>query len=139
MSDAAAAGRWLAGVGLAPQEALVSAAERTRSTWHHLAQAASWDLEPVFERALYAAGPESALDLVRTTDAGVSTLIVVGHNPTIATLAHLLDNGEGDSGVAGEMSMDFPTCALAVFEFDGAWADLDWASARITGYHVGRG
>ncbi len=137
-ADAAAAGDWLARAGLTPQAALVSAAERTRATWQSVAQAAAWAVKPDFDRALYAAGPESALDLIRGTAEVVATLIVVGHNPTIATLAHLLDSGEGDPAAGGEMSQGFPTCALAVFEFDGAWADLDWAMARITGFHVGR-
>ena len=54
---------------------------------------AGWDLEGTLEDALYDAGPESALDLIRATDEHVRTLVVVGHNPTMASLATLLDDG----------------------------------------------
>ena len=50
---------------------------------------AGWDLEADFSAALYAAGSDSAFDLVRETDAGVQTLVVVGHNPTMAYIAEL--------------------------------------------------
>ena len=39
----------------------------------------------------------------------------------------------------GELLAGFPTSATAVFAYDGAWADLAEGSARLVGYHVGRG
>jgi phosphohistidine phosphatase len=135
--DAAEAGAWLADRGIAPDVALVSAAARTRQTWASLAKAAGWDLDPSFDRGLYTAGPETALDLMRATSDGARTLVVVGHNPTIAYLASMLDDGEGDDEAANEMATGFPTGALTVMEYDGAWADLDPECARVVGFHVG--
>ena len=63
--------------------------------------------------------------------------VIVGHNPTMAVLAQLLDDGEGDVEAGNAMAAGFPTSAVAVFEVAGAWADLD--VARLTGFHVGRG
>jgi phosphohistidine phosphatase len=37
------------------------------------------------------------------------------------------------------MVRGFPTSAVAVFEYDGVWADLDITSARLVAFHVGRG
>ena len=37
------------------------------------------------------------------------------------------------------MAGGFPTSAVAVFSYDGAWADLDEGSARLEAFHVGRG
>ena len=37
-----------------------------------------------YDASLYTAGPETALDLFRETDDAVDTLVVVGHNPTMA-------------------------------------------------------
>jgi phosphohistidine phosphatase len=136
--DAAEAGRWLAARSLTPDAALVSSAVRTEQTWDALAEAAGWDLEATLEDALYEAGTESALDLVRETDAHVSTLVVVGHNPTMASLAQLLDDGEGDDEAGNEMAVGFPTSAVAVFEYDGEWDELDEAGATLVGFHVGR-
>ena len=96
-ADAAAAGRWLAGQGVQADHALVSSAHRTRSTWEELAGAAGWDVEASYSSGLYAAGPETALDLVRETPDDVRCLVVVGHNPTMAYLAQLLDEGGGDA------------------------------------------
>jgi phosphohistidine phosphatase len=137
--DAAEAGRWLAGRGVTPQRALVSAALRTRETWDALAEGAGWDVEPELERALYSAGTESVLDLLRETDPEVESVLVVGHNPTMASLVAVLDDGEGDDGAASVLTMDYPTSAVTVFSYRGDWADLDAASASVVASHVGRG
>jgi phosphohistidine phosphatase len=138
-ADATAAGQWLAGQGVVPDHALVSAATRAMETWAALVSGAGWDLEPSVDEGFYAAGPETALDLLRRTPAEARVLVVVGHNPTIAHLAQLLDDGEGDPEASNAMASGFPTSAVAVFEYDGAWADLDLTSARLTSFHVGRG
>jgi phosphohistidine phosphatase len=137
--DAAEAGSWLAGRGIRPGHVLVSAAVRTRQTWEALAGAAGWGVEAEVDRGLYSAGPETALDLMRLTPEEAGTLVVVGHNPTIAYLAQLLDDGEGDPDASNEMATGYPAGAVTVMEYDGAWADLDAGTARVTHFHVGRG
>jgi phosphohistidine phosphatase len=137
--DAAAAGAWLAEQGFEPEHALVSAALRARETWEALAEGAGWDLDPELDRGLYAASPEAVLDLVRLVDDDVRRLLVVGHNPTMAVLAQLLDDGDGDPELAEEMLAGYPTSAVAVFECDGSWADLAEGTARLVAFHVGRG
>ncbi len=136
--DAAEAGTWLAAEGFEPDHALVSAALRTRETWASLASGAGWDLEPDFDRGLYSAEPTTAVDLISVVDDAVQSLLVLGHNPTMAYLAQLLGDGEGRRELENELFAGFPTCALAVFDYDGSWADLAEGSARLVGYHVGR-
>jgi phosphohistidine phosphatase len=137
--DAAQAGEWLAARGVEPDQALVSAAVRTQQTWEAINEAAGWDLEATVEDALYEAGTETALDLIRGAEDHVRTLVLVGHNPTMGTLAALLDDGEGDDEAANELTLGFPTCSVAVLEYDGDWSDLDEASASVIAHHVGRG
>jgi phosphohistidine phosphatase len=137
-NDALDAGRWLAGRGLVPDGALVSSARRTTSTWLAVAEGGSFDRAATSSDSLYSAGPETALDLVRETDDDVEALVVVGHNPTIAYLAQLLDDGSGDEEAGQQMAVGFPTGALAVFEVTGSWKALDLASARLVAFHVGR-
>ena len=132
--DAEAAGQWFAELGLVPDGALVSAAARTRETWAGVAEGAGWTCRAETSEALYAAGPEAALDLIRETDDGVRTLVVIGHNPTMAYLAQVLDNGEDD--LSNEMAIGFPTSAVAVFEFDGRWAGLEEGECRLVGFHT---
>jgi phosphohistidine phosphatase len=138
-TEAAAAGQWLAGQGVVPDHALVSAATRARETWEALAAGGGWSVEPNLDDGLYSAGPDTALDLIRGIPADAAVLVVVGHNPTMAHLAQLLDDGEGDPEASTAMASGFPTSAVAVFEYDGAWADLDLTSARLVAFHVGRG
>ena len=138
-ADAAEAGAWLAGAGVTPDRALVSDAARTRGTWEALAGGAGWDVDPDFDGALYAAGPDTALDLVRETDDAVRTLVVIGHNPTMAYVAQMLDDGDGDADAMAAMNEGFPTSAVAVFAVDGPWADLEMGGARLTAFHVGCG
>jgi phosphohistidine phosphatase len=137
--DALEAGRWLAGHDVTPDAALVSSARRTTSTWLALAEGGSFEAEVSYSDSLYSAGPETALDLVRETGDEVAVLVVVGHNPTMAYLAQLLDDGSGDGQAASEMATGFPTGALAVFDVTVPWRELDLASARLSAYHVGRG
>jgi len=134
-NDALAAGRWLAGSGITPDAALVSSARRTRSTWLAVAEGGSFEADATYSDSLYTAGPETALDLVRETDDAVTSLLVIGHNPTMAYLAQLLDDGTGDEAAGRAMAVGFPTCALAVFGVPGPWADLDLASARLLAFH----
>jgi phosphohistidine phosphatase len=138
-SDAVAAGEWLAEQGIEVDHALVSGAARARGTWACVAEGADFGIQPEFDRSLYAAGPETALDLIRLTNESVPCLLVIGHSPTIAHLAQMLDDGDGDAEAIDGMATGFPTASLTVFAVEGPWAELEIAGARVTGFHVSRG
>ena len=90
------------------------------------------------DRALYHADPETALDLVRLVGDEVGAVVVVGHNPTVATLAQLLDAGDGDAEAGAAMAGGgFPAGSVAVFRYAGSWADLAWATANLMAYRPG--
>lgn len=132
---ARAAGEWLGSQGLAADAALVSDAVRTRETWELVAEGARWDVAPQLSAPLYAADPQSALDLVTGTEADVRCLVVVGHNPTVAFLAQQLDDGAGDSEAVDAMiTAGYPPGTVTVFEVSGEWADL--TQARLLAHHV---
>ena len=136
--DAEQVGRWLRERGIAPDAALVSDALRTRETWEHVTGAAGWDVEADLSAALYAAGSDSAFDLLREVADDVRTLVVIGHNPTMGSLAELVDDGEGDSEATTAMvTRGFPTSAVAIFTVAGDWADLGPGTARLDAFHVG--
>jgi phosphohistidine phosphatase len=137
--DSRDTGGWLAGQGFRPDFAMVSAARRTIGTWESVAAGGGFDLEPYLSEVLYGAGPETALDLLREAPDDVTAVIVIGHNPTMASLASLIDDGDGDPAVTSEMLSGYPTSAVALFEYDGAWSDLTEAGARLVAFHVGRG
>lgn len=137
--DAAEAGRWAAAAGVEPDHVVVSSAARTQGTWRCFSSASGFEPEVVTDRSLYSAGTDGALEILRSVPADVATVMLVGHNPTMAHLVHLLDNGEADPEVFARVSEGYPTAALTVLEVPGPWAELDVASARITDFHVGRG
>ena len=136
--DAAEAGRWLQQQGIVADGALVSDARRAQETWTSLAAGATWSVEPHFSSALYAAEPDSAFDLIREVSDAVQTLVVIGHNPTMAYLAELIDDGEGDDdATAGLVTRGFPTSALAVFRVDGVWSGVGPGTGTVELFHVG--
>ena len=129
------AGRWLAEEGLLPTHALVSSAVRTRETWETLVATSGTHITPVIDDAVYTAGPETALDLLRGVPQDADVVLYLGHNPTVASMAHLLDDGEADPDAFRSMTAGFPTAAMAVLEVQVPWADLDAASARLVAFH----
>ncbi|MEQ6899622.1 histidine phosphatase family protein [Nocardioides sp. YIM 152588] len=135
--DANDAGRWLDETGIVPDVAYVSTAQRTVETWEDVAGAADWTLEPALDHSLYGADEGGVMELLRATEDETGTVVVIGHNPTMAVVAQLLDDGDGEA--SGELSGGFPTSAVAVFDLHGPWAEIDPMSARLRSFHVGRG
>jgi phosphohistidine phosphatase len=81
-------GQWLASRGYVPGEVLCSDAVRTRATFSGIAPALPG--APVLELkpALYHAGPDVMLAVLRHAKA--DTAMMIGHNPGIAEFAHRL-------------------------------------------------
>lgn len=141
VTEAGMAGAWLVAQGFTPDHVLVSAALRTRETWAAVADGAGWDVDAIEtdeDATLYEAGPETALDLVREVPGDVLALLVIGHNPTMGSLAELLDDGEGDEDASNALVMGYPTAAMTLFDLTGDWADLDEQGATIRAHHVPR-
>lgn len=116
-ADAAAIGRALASAGFTPDRIVVSPARRAQQTWAD----AQEELDPaprvvVEDERIYDNDENLLLDIVRETPDDVTTLVLVGHNPSFGGLALLL--GSREARRAG-----FPTAACAAFVIDGSWAD----------------
>lgn len=125
-------GAWLRDQGITPDAALVSGAMRTRQTWAALAEAAGWPLAPAYDEGLYAAGPDTALDLIHFADPDAGTLLVLGHNPTIHFLAQVLSDGGADPALTESLMIGFPPASVAVLEFDVEWARVSEGYGRLT-------
>ena len=137
--DAEAAGGWLTASGVTPEHVIVSAARRAQETWAALARGGGWSIDPDVSRLLYSAEPETVLDLVREVPDEAGVVVVVGHNPTVAYLAQMVDDGLGSTDASVAMTTGgFPPCSLAVFDYDGSWSELDVTSARLVTFHVGK-
>lgn len=134
LEDAAEAGRWVHGRGLHVDAAMVSSAVRAQQTWERFAEGAGCThVEAAFDDALYTAGPDTVLECLRTLPDEAGTAVFVGHNPTAAMLVQMLADGSGDEAL---LATGFPPGAVAVLAHDGAWEDLDFATARVVDVHV---
>jgi phosphohistidine phosphatase len=105
-------GHYLAKEGLVPDLALVSPARRTQETWT-LAKHALGDVPMRSEPRIYEAPPERLLAVIREADAGVGTLLLVGHNPGLEELLRLLLPAE-ERYARGKTK--FSTAGLAVID-----------------------
>ena len=137
--ETTAAGEWLAGAGYLPTHALVSSSQRTVETWEHVVDGSGAEATVDVSDALYAAGVESALDLLRSTPGDASVLALVGHNPTVSSLVHVLDDGDPDPAAFATISGGLPTSGIAVLEVGVPWEDLDAATAHLVACHTAHG
>lgn len=130
---AADLGAWLASRGYVPEQVLCSDALRTRKTWSGVAPALPatpiLDLKP----ALYHAGPDVMLAVLRHATA--ETVMMIGHNPGIAEFAHrLVTRAPLHDGFA-----KYPTGATLVAEFPiAAWADAGFGQGVAVDFIVPR-
>jgi phosphohistidine phosphatase len=115
------AGRWLAANVDHIDLALVSPANRARSTWDLVV--AELDISPRsrIDDRLYAASGQGLLTVVRQLPDDARTVVLVGHNPAIEDLASLL---------VGEWT-PMTTSALAVVTMTGSWSTADRLAGEL--------
>ena len=138
-ADASDAGAYLAAERVVPDYAVVSTAVRTRSTWTEVANACGSTAEAVYDEALYNGDVNRVLDALHVVPDEARTVIVVGHNPTAEYLAHVLDDGNGETAAVTRMLAGYPACALTVLEVDVPWSQLAEGVGRVRRFHVGSG
>ena len=131
-------GMALTAAGLRPQVALVSSALRTRQTWDlassHLDGSADAALDVRDE--LYEASVRDVLGLLREVEASARTVLVVGHEPTMAATAAYLAGDGSDAAAVAQVRVGVPTATYAVLESAEPWAEWGRDGARLV--HVGR-
>jgi phosphohistidine phosphatase len=130
-ADAARLGAFIAGERSAPQAATHSGARRTKETLAIVLAKLETGIRPVAEPRLYNATTGAFLDVVRHSSDAAGTVLLVGHNPTIAEVANRLA-GTGESGAMARMAVKFPTSALAILDFDVEhWREIAEGDGRL--------
>lgn len=113
LADAAAAGKELISLGLTPDVALVSTAQRTRQTWEGLGVLAA---NVRFEPRLYLAQGETIWDLAQPALMNAERVLCVGHNPGSHDLIGELVRATHDrSRLALALLEHLPTMGFAAF------------------------
>jgi phosphohistidine phosphatase len=117
-----------------PQVALVSPAARTAATAELVLADLAEPPRSELVAGLYQADPDDVLDQLRGLDDDVTSVMVVGHNPTAHALAQgLLADGD-THGRHLVQRRGFPTCALGVYGFAlDHWSGLDGHQAHLDG------
>jgi len=136
--DAGALGRLLARAGIELDRVVVSPALRARQTWDGAQAQLSALVEVVVDQRIYDNEVDALFELTRDTPPRVHTLGLVGHNPSFAELAHLLDHTRGDAEARQELRAGYPTTGVAVFDIVGSWAELGPHSATLRIFTVAR-
>lgn len=132
-------GSALTAAHLVPDLALVSSALRTRQTWDlAAAQLPAREAVVVDVRdELYAASVRDVLDLVRAAGDDAMTVLVVGHEPTMAATAAYLADPASDDAALAQVKVGVPTATYSVLHADDLpWAQWGKRSARLV--RVGR-
>ncbi|WP_332699448.1 SixA phosphatase family protein [Bosea sp. (in: a-proteobacteria)] len=124
-------GRYLAEELLLPDLVLISPAKRTVETWELVRPMLPERPGTHFEPRIYESPSERLLKVVQEVEPGVRTLLMIGHNPGFEELAAKLAS-HGDRYAAARMAQKYPTCGLAVLDFDiEDWRDLSLRSGRL--------
>jgi phosphohistidine phosphatase len=134
--QAAAIGAWLRRSGLVPDRVVVSPARRAAQTWETAAAPVAPDLPPIVDARIYDNTVETLLATIRDTPEDVQTVAVVGHNPSIGSLASILDGGQGSPAARRDIESGFPTGGVAVFTVTAAFDALAPGGATLTDFVV---
>lgn len=114
--DAPLIGKKLAKEGLVPDVIIASSAIRAYATAKKVAKASGYRGEIAVESSLYGGGPTTYLNILRNQLDQYDKVLLVGHNPDVEQLLHILTGTE----------VIMPTCALAHLSLIlERWLDLN--------------
>jgi phosphohistidine phosphatase len=135
--EAGFAGDWIRAHAPTVDAVLCSTATRTRQTL----ACTRIDVPTHFDDGLYDSTPSTTLDVINGLSAlftaDVLTLLVIGHEPTTSELALQL-TADGDPAVLEQMSMKYPTSAIAMLRTTAGWDQLAMRGATLVSFHVPR-
>jgi phosphohistidine phosphatase len=125
-----------------PHTVLCSSARRAQQTAELVIEHLTGRVNLVVEPALYGADPDAVLEQLRLLDDEVSSVLVVGHNPTLQELAVLLlddaPSAASDRRASEPDALErFPTAALAVEWVPAVrWGELALGTGRLLDVHI---
>lgn len=133
--DAPRVGRAMNVKGYIPDLILCSPSTRTRETLELAAAEFGGNAATDFVEEIYDARASELMNLVRDLPANVARPLLVGHNPGFEDLARALVKKPEDPAaraMVAELREKFPTCALAVIDFDiESWGSLSPSTGEL--------
>ena len=119
---------------LSPDLVLCSSSRRTVDTLAALRAALPESTRVEITDSLYEVDAGAILDQLRRLSGSIGAVLVVGHNPGMASLVQALAGEASDEVLARSVATKYPTGGLATLEFEGNWPDLAPGTARLTGF-----
>lgn len=117
-----------------PDLVLCSRAERVRETWQLMAPLLGGRIASKTLRTIYPGAPSRLLMTLRRSPDAARTLLLIGHNPGLGSLATSLC-GAGSKKALARMSAKFPTAGLAVIDFDAEhWSEVAGGAGRLEAF-----
>jgi phosphohistidine phosphatase len=117
--------------GISPDLVLCSSARRARATFDGIAPMLGGEVEVQVEAGLYGASAGDLIDRLHAIPDAVESAMLVGHNPTIQSLAlSLAATGEQLEAVMQK----YPTGALATLTFESSWPELGPGDAQLVAF-----
>ncbi|MGO1283751.1 MAG: SixA phosphatase family protein [Brachybacterium sp.] len=133
VTQAQLVGEYLAAQSVQVAQVLVSDAQRTLQTWDSVAtKMPGFDGQVSIHEEIYTGGAAEVLALVHGVDAHLPVVLVVGHEPTISTLASALAGDESDASAIAQARIGMPTGSVAVLSGNlSSWQDLQEESLTL--------
>ncbi|HLC16480.1 MAG TPA: histidine phosphatase family protein [Thermodesulfovibrionia bacterium] len=120
--DSVLTGEFLKTHGMIPDLIISSAAVRTLKTASRVASAIKYDKDIVLSKEMYLSGPEAYIGQLKQSDTGVTSVMLVGHNPDLEELVQILS----DDVVV------MPTSALVRIDMElDTWADVGSVKGQL--------
>lgn len=116
-------GKWLLDKDLLPDLILCSPAQRAQQTMRRICNECSANAVIVDE--LYLADSQQLLQVLAETP-NAERVMIIGHNPGLEELLHLLTHG-----LDHEKIQLFPTCALAHLVLPDDWINIEPGTAKL--------
>jgi phosphohistidine phosphatase len=124
-------GRYMARHGLVPDLIVASPAARVTETLALVLPAFDKQPKTLPDARIYETDAGELLKVVEAAPRSVHSLLLVGHNPSLAELAALL-MASGDVELRQRLIEKFPTAALAVIDFPfDDWSKIHPKSGRL--------
>lgn len=126
-------GAWMWQQGMRPQAIVSSSALRAWQTVIPIATALDVAEQAVrFDGRLYLADRDTLLQVLGEMPDGITSVLLVGHNPGLEDLAGFLLGGNTPQTDDDRL---LPTATVCQMELDAGWNDLTAGSARLRVYH----
>lgn len=132
-------GKLLRKRGWLPDLVLCSSAARAAETWELAAAELKAAPPEKHLKTLYLATPSQLLRALQRSPADCESVLLVGHNPGLETLAIQLAGAGSDRKALARLHEKYPTGGLAVFELDAErWSAAAPGACTLTAFVVPR-